>query len=172
MTAPKLVVIGPPGAGKTTVGKAVARELELTFRDTDADIENAVQKPISEIFIDDGEEHFRALERAAIQAALTEHDGILALGGGAILDPATRADLAAHEVVYLAVDHAAAAERVGMNRDRPLLLGNPRAQLRALLDARKPFYEESATFTVDTSALSPEQVVEQIVQTLQQRSAR
>ncbi|HVX46705.1 MAG TPA: shikimate kinase, partial [Mycobacteriales bacterium] len=113
MTAPALVVIGPPGAGKSTVGKAVARQLDVIFRDTDADIEAAAHKPISEIFIDDGEEHFRALERAAVATALAEHDGVLALGGGAILDPQTRAALAEHEVVYLAVELSAAAQRVG-----------------------------------------------------------
>lgn len=166
MTAPRLVVIGPPGAGKSTIGKLVADRLQVTFRDTDADIEAEAGKPISEIFIDDGEEAFRALERAAVRAALAEHDGVLALGGGAVLDPGTRQTLSGHQVVYLSVSHSDAAQRVGLNRDRPLLLGNPRAQLRALLDARRPLYEEAATFVVDTSESEPEQVAEKVLAAL------
>lgn len=172
MTAPVLVLIGPPGAGKSTVGKAVAQQLGVVFRDTDTDIEATAHKPISEIFIDDGEEHFRALERAAVTAALAEHDGVLALGGGAILDPRTRADLTGHQVAYLKVDLPAAAERVGLNRDRPLLLGNPRGQLRALMEERRPLYEESASFTVDTTSMTGDEVAEQVVRTLQDRPAR
>lgn len=169
---PELVVIGPPGAGKTTVGTAVARALDVPFRDTDADIEAATGKPIAEIFIDDGEEHFRALEREAVSVALAEHGGVLALGGGAILDEGTRALLRRHRVVYLAVGHADAAQRVGLNRDRPLLLGNPRARLRALLEARRPFYEQAATFTVDTGGRSTDEVTDLVVQELQARVAR
>jgi len=148
---PKLVIVGPPGAGKTTVGQSVAARLHVEFRDTDIDIENRACKPISEIFIDDGEEHFRALERAAIVAGLQEHDGVLALGGGAILDPETRKDLIGRAVVYLEVDVPDAVRRIGLNRDRPLLIGNPRQQLRALLDQRRPLYEEVASFVVDAS---------------------
>jgi shikimate kinase len=149
--SPRLVIVGPPGAGKTTIGRAVADQLGVDFRDTDVDIENDVGKPISEIFIDEGEDHFRALERAAIAEALTSHDGVLALGGGAVLDPDTRKALAEQTVVYLSVDVPDAVRRIGLNRDRPLLIGNPRAQLRALLDARRPLYEEVATFVVDGS---------------------
>lgn len=149
--SPRLVIVGPPGAGKTTIGRAVADRLGVDFRDTDVDIENDAGKPISEIFIDDGEEHFRALERAAISAALDRHAGVLALGGGAVLDPDTRKALAEQTVVYLSVDVPDAVRRIGLNRDRPLLIGNPRAQLRALLDARRPLYEEVATFVVDGS---------------------
>lgn len=148
---PKLVIVGPPGAGKTTIGQAVGALLNAEFRDTDIDIENTAGKPISEIFIDDGEEHFRALERAAIRVALREHDGVLALGGGAILDPDTRKDLVDATVAYLEVDVPDAVRRIGLNRDRPLLIGNPRQQLRALLDQRRPLYEEVATFVIDAS---------------------
>lgn len=148
---PRLVIVGPPGAGKTTIGQAVAARLGVEFRDTDIDIENAAGKPISDIFIDEGEEHFRGLERAAIVAALAEHDGVLALGGGAILDPETRKDLIERTVAYLEVDVPDAVRRIGLNRDRPLLIGNPRQQLRALLDQRRPLYEEVATFVVDAA---------------------
>jgi shikimate kinase len=148
---PKLVIVGPPGAGKTTIGQSVAARLGVAFRDTDIDIENAAGKPISEIFIDDGEEHFRALERAAIVTALGEHDGVLALGGGAVLDPETRKDLIGQTVAYLEVDVPDAVRRIGLNRDRPLLIGNPRQQLRALLDQRRPLYVEVATFVIDAS---------------------
>jgi shikimate kinase len=148
---PKLVIVGPPGAGKTTIGQSVAARLGVQFRDTDIDIENTAGKPISEIFIDEGEEHFRALERAAIVTALGGHDGVLALGGGAILDPDTRKDLIEPTVAYLEVDVPDAVRRIGLNRDRPLLIGNPRQQLRALLDQRRPLYVEVATFVIDAS---------------------
>lgn len=148
---PTLVIVGPPGAGKTTIGQAVAARLGGEFRDTDIDIENTAGKPISEIFIDDGEEDFRALERAAISTALRDHDGVLALGGGAVLDPQTRKDLIGHTVAYLEIDVPDAVRRIGLNRDRPLLIGNPRQQLRALLDQRRPLYVEVATFVIDAS---------------------
>src|ERR1051325_3215326 len=111
---PKLVIIGPPGSGKTTVGQALATALKLDFRDTDEDIVAAQGKPISDIFIEDGEDHFRALERAAVARALAAHDGVLAVGGGAILAAETRALLAGHTVVYLQVGLSAAVERVGL----------------------------------------------------------
>jgi len=148
---PQLVVVGPPGAGKTTIGRAVADRLGVPFRDVDADIESAAGKPIAEIFIDDGEPYFRDLERHAVAAALDGHEGVLALGGGAVLDPDTRKALTEHTVVYLAIDVPDAVRRIGLNRDRPLLIGNPRAQLRALLDERRPLYDEVATFVVDGS---------------------
>ena len=145
---PKVVLIGPPGAGKSTVGKLVAKRLALSLRDTDADIEAAAGKPIAEIFVDEGEPAFRALERQAVADALSTHVGVLALGGGAILDPDTRALLAGHTVVFLDVGLAQASRRVGFNRDRPLLLGNPRSQLMKLMEARRNFYLEVATVIV------------------------
>ena len=147
--APKVVLVGPPGAGKTTVGRLVAEALGVRFRDTDADVSAAAGKPVSEIFVDDGEAAFRAMERAAVAAALAGHDGVLALGGGAVTAPETGALLAGHRVVFLDVGLADAARRVGFNRDRPLLLGNPRARLMKLMDARRPLYEEVATAVVD-----------------------
>jgi shikimate kinase len=162
-TRPVAVLIGPPGAGKTTVGTLVAAELGVPFRDTDADVEARAGKPVPEIFLDDGEPHFRALEEQAVAAALAGCHGVLALGGGAVLTPGVQAGLAGHTVVYLSVGAAEAAARVGLNRDRPLLLGNPRAQLRALLDARVPTYERLATVTVDTNGRTPQQVAAELL---------
>ncbi|HEX6328455.1 MAG TPA: shikimate kinase [Jiangellaceae bacterium] len=161
--SPKLVIVGPPGAGKTTVGRLVADKLGTELRDTDDDVERTAGKPISEIFVDDGEAAFRTLERAAVATALTEHDGVLALGGGAVLDEGTRALLASVRVVFLDVGLADAASRVGLNRDRPLLIGNPRAQLNRLMNERRPLYERVATITVDTSGRTPEDVADEVL---------
>ncbi|WP_116951532.1 shikimate kinase [Jiangella endophytica] len=161
--APRVVVIGPPGAGKTTVGTLVARRLDTTFRDTDADVERAAGKPITDIFVEDGEPAFRALERAAVATALAEHDGVLALGGGAVVAAENRALLAGHVVVFLDVGLADAVSRVGLNRDRPLLIESPRAQLKRLLDERRPVYLEVATVTVDTGGRDPEDIADEVV---------
>jgi shikimate kinase len=161
--APRVVLVGPPGAGKTTVGRLLARSFGVTFRDTDADVEATAKLRVSDIFFELGEDHFRALEKAAVRAALADHDGVLALGGGAILDDETRASLADQTVVFLDVGLADAAKRVGFNRDRPLLLGSPRAQLNALMSARRPLYEEVATVVVSTDAKTPDAVTREIV---------
>ena len=163
MTRPVLVLVGPPGAGKSTVGRAVANRLGVAFRDTDADVETSAGKTVSDVFVDDGEAAFRALERTAVERALQEHDGVLSLGGGAVLDAGTRQLLADHHVVLLDADLGAAAGRVGMGQGRPLIGLNPRAQLRQLLQERRPLYLEVAREVVDTSALTPMQVVEQVV---------
>lgn len=164
--SPRLVIVGPPGAGKSTVGRLVAEQLGVAFRDTDADVEASAGKSISDIFLDDGEPVFRALERAAVATALAEHDGVLALGGGAIVDPSTRDLLRSHRVVFLDVGLAAAAARVGLNRDRPLLLESPRLQLKKLLDERRPLYTEVAILTVSTTDRSVEEVAEDVIQTV------
>lgn len=156
---PVAVLVGAPGAGKSTVGRVLATALGVRFRDTDRDIEQTAGKPISDIFVDDGEAHFRALESAAVAAALAEHDGILALGGGAILHPDTRARLAGHRVIWLQVDLAVAARRVGLSRDRPLLAMNPRAHLRELMAARAPHYAAVATDIVQSSDSSVAEIV-------------
>lgn len=163
MTRPVLVLVGPPGAGKSTVGRSVAQALGMAFRDTDGDVEAAAGKPISEIFIDDGEERFRALEREAVRSALAEHEGVLSLGGGAVLAEATRLLLRGHHVVLLDADLSSAASRVGFGQGRPLIGLNPRAQLRQLLEQRRPLYLEVATHVVDTSRATPAEVVEQVV---------
>ncbi|EXG81324.1 shikimate kinase [Cryptosporangium arvum DSM 44712] len=165
------MLVGPPGAGKTTVGGLLAERLGVTFRDVDHDIEASAGKPISEIFVDDGEPAFRALEVAAVAAALGSHDGVLALGGGAVLAETTREALRGHRVVHLNVGLSDAAERVGLNTARPLLSLNPRATLRTLLAERAPIYAEVATIAVDTDGRTPEDIVADVVEQLNEVSA-
>ena len=156
------MVVGAPGAGKTTVGELLAARLGVPFRDADAVIEERAGKPIPEIFFDEGEEHFRALERAAIAGELASFAGVLALGGGAVLAEENRKALAGHTVVYLAVDFADAITRVGLGAGRPLLAINPRATLKHLLDQRRPLYEEVATITIATDGRTPEEIAEEL----------
>jgi shikimate kinase len=146
------------GAGKTTVGGLVAARLGVPFLDSDAIIEERAGKPIPEIFVDDGEPHFRALERAAVADALVAHRGVLALGGGAILADETRALLRGYRVVFLSVELADVMHRVGMGVGRPLLAVNPRATMRHLLEQRRPLYEEVATVIVKTDGITVEEV--------------
>ena len=160
--APMAVIVGPPGAGKTTVGQAVAQLLGVPFTDSDAIMEERAGKPIPEIFFDDGEDAFRALERSAIADALEEFDGVLALGGGAILDEGTRARLAGRPVVYLSVELTDAVKRVGLGGGRPLLAINPRATLKYLLDQRKPLYASVAAHTVPTDGRPIEEIADDV----------
>lgn len=169
MTAmtPRVVLVGAPGSGKTTVGRLLATRLSVAFRDTDVDIEHAAGMSISDIFVTQGEPTFRQMEHDAVIAALDTHDGVLALGGGAVVDPRTRAALDGHRVVWLQVGLADAASRVGLNRDRPLLLGNVRGTLKRLMDERAPMYDEVASLRVLTDGRSPEEIVEEIVATME-----
>ena len=167
---PLVVLIGAPGSGKSTVGPRLARQLGVPFRDIDHDIEAAQGKPISDIFIDDGEPHFRELEHQAIRAALDEHDGVLSLGGGAVLDPRTRDALRGHEVVWLVVSLGDAVERVGLGANRPVLAMNPRATLRHLLEQRAPLYDEVSTIEVDTSGRDADEIAAGLAEFLRARS--
>ena len=159
---PRLVLVGPMGAGKSTVARLLAEAWDVTARDTDADVEAAEGRSVADIFVESGEPRFRELERQAVTRALAEHDGVLALGGGAVMDRATRELLAGHPVVFLRVGLAEAAARVGLGTSRPLLLGNVRARLKALLDDRTPVYESIATLVVDTDHRSPDDVAAEI----------
>ena len=161
--APVAVFVGAPGAGKTTVGQAVAALLGVPFADSDTIVEERAGKPIPEIFFDDGEETFRRLEREAVAAALTGFDGVLALGGGAILDEGTRALLAGARVVHLSVELSDAVKRVGLGGGRPLLAINPRATMKYLLDQRKPLYASVATHTVVTDAREIDDIAAEVV---------
>jgi shikimate kinase len=161
--APCAVLVGAPGSGKSTVGKGLAQALGVAFRDTDVDIETEFGTSIADQFVIDGEPIFRERERAAVARALTEHSGVLSLGGGAVLAEETRQLLAEQQVIWLRVSAGEAASRVGMGVSRPLLLGNVRATLVTLLNERAPLYAEVADLTIDTDGMTPEQVVSAIV---------
>jgi shikimate kinase len=160
---PAAILIGPPGAGKSTVGPLLAARLGVGFTDTDDRVEAVAGKPVSDIFVDDGEQAFRALEREAVAWAVSGaggelNGGVIGLGGGAVLDPGTQQLLAGRPVVYLATGFAALARRVGLDRPRPLLAGNPRAMLKALLEQRLPVYEKLASITVSTDDRAPDEI--------------
>ncbi|MEN2417875.1 shikimate kinase [Streptomyces rimosus] len=167
MTPPLVVLVGPPGAGKSTVGALLAERLGVGYRDTDADIEAGAGKPIPEIFIDQGEPHFRELERQAVRAAVETHPGVLSLGGGAVMDDGTRALLAGLPVVFLDVQLADAVRRVGLDAPRPLLAVNPRQRWRELMEARRPLYTEVARAVVATDGRTPEEVADAVLDALQ-----
>lgn len=159
------------GVGKSTVGALVAERLGCVYRDTDDDIVAAQGRTIADIFVDEGEAAFRAIEKGAVQEALAGHDGVLALGGGSILDADTRALLAGHQVVYLSMDVEEAVQRTGLNAARPLLAVNPRRQWRELMEARRPLYTEVARAVVATDGRTPDEVARAVLDALELKEA-
>jgi shikimate kinase len=164
---PILVLVGPPASGKTTVGTGVAAILGVGFRDTDTDVEDVAGASVADLFVQHGEPRFRALEERAVANALATHEGVLALGGGAVTSTVTRELLVAlgrdgGTVVWLDVDLHSAAKRVGLSRDRPILGVNPRAMLRTMLEQRAPLYGEVATATVATAGREPAEVIAEV----------
>ena len=160
----KAILIGPPGSGKSTVGKALAKLWECSFADTDAIIESKSGKKIADIFVEDGEPAFRILESSVVAESVNELSGVLSLGGGAILDPATQKLLGNSNspIIFLDVAISQAAPRVGFNKERPLLLVNPRQQWLSLMEKRRPIYEELADFTLSTDNKKPAVVAQEI----------
>ncbi|MER7376956.1 shikimate kinase [Streptomyces lanatus] len=169
--APVVVLVGPMGVGKSTVGQQLAERLGVGYRDTDDDIVTEQGRTIAEIFVDEGEPAFRAIEKRAVHRALAEHDGVLALGGGSILDEDTRALLAGQRVVYLSMDVEEAVKRTGLNAARPLLAVNPRKQWRELMEARRHLYEGVATAVVATDGRTPEEVTQAALDALELKDA-
>lgn len=169
MTAdrPVVVLVGAPGAGKTTVGQHLAKRLDVDFVDTDEVISGVARKPIPEIFVEDGEKEFRRLEKDAVATTLADARGVVSLGGGAVIDPDIRAALADHRVVWLQVSASQAAARVGLTGARPLLMGNVRGRLIALLQERAALYAEVSDITVETDGRAVADIVENIVTSLE-----
>ena len=162
---PRVVLIGPPGAGKTSIGRALAKSLNLDFADTDTLIEVDQAKSVSQIFVDEGEAYFRNVEARICIEALKTESGVLSLGGGAVLTPtvAEALEKAGTKVIFLDVSLAVAAPRIGFNRDRPLLLSNPRQKWQSLMDARRPVYESLATTKVEVEDRSVNEIANEIL---------
>lgn len=169
---PLVVLTGPPGAGKSAVGLALAERLGAPFADTDAVIEERAGKPIPEIFVDDGEPVFRALEREVVAEGLESPQGVLSLGGGAVLAEETQALLETRIVVFLDVTLRFAARRSGFDQGRPLMALNPRGQWLTLMEARRPIYERLATVTVLTDDRTVDEVVDAVVAALAEHDER
>jgi shikimate kinase len=161
--APRAIFIGPMGSGKSTIGKAVAGALGLPFRDTDSIIEEREEMPVSQIFIDKGEDYFRAVEKKVLRDELLNDGSILALGGGAPIsvDAQSALKVSSAPVIYLDISLASVAPRIGFNRDRPLLLHNPRGQWQTLMEVRRPIYESIANVVIDVNGKSQKQIVEE-----------
>ncbi|MEU9734627.1 shikimate kinase [Streptomyces sp. NPDC048002] len=168
---PVVVLVGPMGVGKSTVGQLLAERLGVGYRDTDDDIVADQGRTIAEIFVDEGEDAFRAIEKQAVARALASHQGVLALGGGAVLDEDTRAALAGQRVVYLSMDVEEAVRRTGLNAARPLLAVNPRKQWRELMEARRHLYEQIASVVVATDGRTPEEVTQVALEALELKEA-
>ena len=162
---PRLILIGPMGSGKTTIGQLLATKLNLAFRDTDHIIEQESGKSVAEIFLEDGEEKFRALEKSVLRKELLSDETILALGGGApiSIDAQSALKVIASPVIYFDISLASVVPRIGFNRDRPLLLNNPRGQWELLMQERRPIYEEIADKVIDVNAKSESDIVDEIL---------
>jgi len=164
-----IVLVGPPSAGKTSVGLLLAAELGVPFADTDDLVAAAAGKPVGDIFIEDGEQVFRELERGAVARGLDAdgpEGGVLALGSGAVLDPDVRRMLAGQVIIFLEAGFATVAKRTGMDRPRVVIPGNPRGRLRAMLEERRPVYAGLASVTVATDDMAPEEVAADLAKRL------
>ena len=161
---PRLILIGPMGSGKTTIGKLMANKLNVPFRDTDEVIVAQTGKSISEIFLEEGEDAFRLLEKAVLRQELLSDDTVLALGGGApiSIDAQSALRAIASPVIYFDISLASVAPRIGFNRDRPLLLSNPRGQWETLMQERRPIYEAIADKVIDVNGKSEDDIVNEI----------
>jgi len=157
----RIVLIGAPGSGKSTVGVALAAHLQWPFIDTDALIEMKESKMITDLFVDNGEEYFRNVEFETLKEVLQETSAVISLGGGAPISQPAQDVLVTSDstIVFLDVSLATAAPRVGFNRDRPLLLGNPRAQWQALSDQRRPIYEQLATLSIKVDDMTVDEII-------------
>ncbi|MEY3890037.1 MAG: hypothetical protein RLY62_219 [Actinomycetota bacterium] len=167
----KIVLIGPPGAGKTSIGKALSKELSMAFADSDSEIERSVNKKISDIFVDEGEEVFRKIEVDVVSKLLSQFDGVIALGGGAPINPEIQELLgsAQYPVIFIDVSISQAAIRIGFNKDRPLLLINPRQQWLHLMSERRPIYEKLASVTVSSDSQKPSEVARSITERIKSK---
>ncbi|OJZ74995.1 shikimate kinase [Mycobacterium paraffinicum] len=166
--APRAVLVGLPGSGKSTIGRRLAKALGVEFLDTDAAIEQRTGRSIADIFATDGEQEFRRIEEDAVRAALDDHDGVVSLGGGAVTSPGVCEALAGHTVIYLEISATEGVRRTGGSTVRPLLAGPDRAEkFRALMASRAPLYRRVSTIRVDTNRRNPGAVVRYIVSRLQ-----
>ena len=159
--APRVILIGPMGSGKTTIGSLLAEKLGLSFRDTDHLIEEREEKPVSQIFLDEGEDAFRAIEKRVLRDELLTDGTVLSLGGGAPISRDAQSALRAISsyIIFLDISLSTVVPRIGFNRDRPLLLNNPRGQWQTLMEARRPIYEALADVTINVDDKSEEEIV-------------
>jgi len=166
--APRVILIGPMGSGKTTIGQLIAKRLDIAFRDTDQVVEKETGRTVSDIFLEDGEDAFRLLEKSVLRNELLSDGTVLALGGGApiSMDAQSALRAIASPVVYLDISLATVAPRIGFNRDRPLLLHNPRGQWQTLMEARRPIYESIADTVIDVNTKSETEIVDEILEVL------